>query len=510
MRSRITGLFALIVTASTLNQLYAQPWLGVGTRERAMGSAGVAVASGGSALYWNPANLGRDSENLFNIRFSTTSLDNTFFADAEVRGEVIKNFDKLLNIFDNEIDTLQAAFDAGTANATQVQRVFETVGTIGSLSATGQGLIGDIGGASVVKLGNFAISYRMLSYLSASATINLTDSSLANDAEADLRAVANGLGANDVPVDAFSINTLVPALQAIGLNLNEANELAFQAEQALGANISDPAVQGVVLQVIAASGVENANTLNENDSFILVRGIALQEISLGYGLPLFDNKIRIGIAPKVVVGRTFFKTFRVSDDTDGINSGKDIVDEIQDILDGAEKSENKFSVDAGIAWAPFDSLEFGITGRNLIPAEFDFGTSPLVTLPKFELNPQARAGLMFRPLGWNWLKIGADLDLTVNSNSLFPNHSERILGGGVELTPKLWILQPAIRLGVFDNLAESGDGLTFTGGLGLRIGIFYLAADGRIATETTQVESAGRDIPDRAGFGVNFGINVRF
>jgi hypothetical protein len=134
-----------------------------------MGSAGVAVSSGGSALYWNPANLARDSDNMFNIRLNTTSWDNTVFVDAEARGDVIKNFDQLLDIFTNEIDALQTAFDGGLANAAQVQRVFETVGVIGDLGAAGEGLVGDVGGASVVKLGNFALSFRLLSYLSASA-----------------------------------------------------------------------------------------------------------------------------------------------------------------------------------------------------------------------------------------------------------------------------------------------------------------------------------------------------
>jgi hypothetical protein len=512
MKSKLSGLFALLVTASTLAQLCAQPWLAVGTRERAMGSAGVAVASGGSALYWNPANLARDSDNLFNIRFKTTSWDTSVFVDAEARGNIVKSFDELLNIFNNDIAGLQASFDAGNANASQVQSVFNAVGLIGDLGSAGEGLVGDVGGASVIKLGNFAISYRMLGHVAATMQVNLINSALSAAGSQALEDIGNALIAETGTItNDFAATDLVQALVDIGVtDAGAAEALAFQAEQALGINLNDPLIQSTLNSVIAATQNASTNTLEENDSFVLVRGIALQEIALGYGIPLFEGKVRVGIAPKVMVGRTFFQTFSISDNTDGVNNGDDIVNEIQDLLDGAEKSENKFSIDLGFAWAPNEWFEFGLSGRNLIPAEFDFGPSNVTNLNAFKVDPQARAGVIFRPLGWNWLKIGADIDLTTNSNSLFPNHSERILGGGVEITPKLWILQPAIRLGVFDNIAESGDGFTFTGGLGLRLGIFYIAADGRIATETTQVEQLGSDIPDRAGFGVNFGINVRF
>ncbi len=511
--SRFAGLSALIVIVFTLTELCAQPWLAVGTRERGMGSAGVAVASGGSALYWNPANLARDSDNLFNIRFKTTSWDNTVFVDAEARGNIVRTFDQLLSIFNDDIAGLQASFDTASANASQVQSVFNAVGLIGDLGSTGEGLVGDVGGASVIKMGNFAISYRLLGHVAATMSINLVDSALSSAGAGALQTIGDALIAEvgtQVPTEAFAATDIVAALEAIGVGNTQATALAFQAEEALGVNINDPVVQSTINSVIAASQAATTSTLEGNDSFVLVRGIALQEIALGYGLPLFDGKVRVGIAPKVMVGRTFFQTFTISDDTDGVNSGDDIVDEIEDLLDGAEKSENKFSVDLGFAWAPNEWFEFGLSGRNLIPAEFDFSPSTVATLSSFEVDPQARAGVIFRPLGWNWLKIGADIDLTVNSNSLFPNHSERILGGGVEITPNFWILQPAIRLGIFDNIAESGDGYTFTGGLALRLGIFYLSADGRISTEKTQVEELGSDIPDRAGLGVNFGINVRF
>ena len=512
MRSRLhTEIFLGVAVLITV-ELSAQPWVALHPRNRGMGNAGVASAEGGATAYWNPANLARGSEEMFGFSFKSTSVNAHGFVDAAAKGNVIQVFDELLGLFGEggDFEALQAAFDAGTANAEQVKSVFSIIDTIADLDDPGNGLTADIGGAMDIKMGNFAVSYRFISLISGSTFVDTTTSALANDGANDLSNVAQGLGADDAPSNAFAVNEIVPALQGLGLTLQEAQELAFQAEEALGANINDADTQELILEVIGATNLLAGGTLAANESFVLLRGIAMQEIAFAYGMPLFDGKIRVGIAPKVIVGKTFFQTFDITDST--LNDGDDVADELRNVFDKNSETTTRFTIDAGVAWEPFPFLEFGLGAKNLIPTDFSFKqpTGKNITIDDFELEPQLRGGVLLRPLGWKWLKLTGDFDLTKNSNSLFPGFQERIVGGGVEISPSLWIFQLAIRAGAFDNVEASGEGLTYTGGLGIRTGIIYLGAQIQMADKTIDIESSGDDVPARAGFSVNLGINVRF
>lgn len=483
-----------------------------------MGDAGVAAAEGASASYWNPANLARNSESWFDIRLSEISFNTSVSADAQARGDVILAFDDLSRAFTDEIGALQNAFNAGNANQNQVQRVFQLVDRIADLDKPGTGAIGDTGLVAEIKMGNLAISYRLIGFVSAITDIDLSSSSLADNGSNDIARVADGLGSNDQPsANSFAAARIAPALVGIGLNQAQANELAFQAEQALGNKLNDPETQQTVLDVISFTGANTASasaqtTLQNNKSSVFVKGIGIQEVAFAYGIPVYENLFRLGIAPKVQIGTTFFNIFDVSNIQDDVSSGEDVIEELEDIYNRSQKTETKFNLDVGAAWAPWDWLEFGITGKNLIPAEFEFQQPPdgRFSIPDFELDPQARAGVLVKPFGWKWLKIAAEGDLTKNSTSLFGNFQERIVGGGFEISPTVWIFQLALRGGVFDNVEETDDGRTYTAGLGLRTGIFYLAAEGRISDDTNLIGGDGDNIPSRAGLSVTAGINVRF
>ncbi|MBI2190403.1 MAG: conjugal transfer protein TraF [Planctomycetes bacterium] len=496
----------------------AQPFLQSDTRPRAMGGAGVAAAEGASASYWNPANLARGSESLIDISLSQTEFSLSLFADAEARGNVIQAFDDLSKAYVEEIDALQNAFNAGNAGEDQVRRVFQLVDRIADLDSPGTGALGDTGVVFDLKMGNLAISYRLLGLVSAVTDIDTTVSALADNGANDLARVADGLGSNDRPsANSFASDSLVPSLTAIGLNNGQANELAFQTEQILGNKLNDAETQRTILEVVQATGGNTAAgsaqaTLRNNRSSVLVKGIAIQEVAFAYGFPVYEDKLRLGLAPKVQVGTTFFNVFDISDTQDDVSSGDDVIQELEDIYNNSRKTETTFNVDVGAAFVPWDWLEVGVAGKNLIPAEFEFKqpADGRFSIPDFELDPQARAGVLVRPFGWKWLKLAADADLTKNSTSLFGNFQQRVVGGGFEISPTVWIFQVALRGGVLDNVEESGDGRTYTAGLGLRTGIFYLAAEGRISDDTTLIGGDGDNLPSRAGISVNFGINVRF
>ena len=508
-------------------QAIAQPFIAVDSRTRAMGTAGVAAAEGPSASYWNPANLARGSEGILGIKWSKTAFDLNVFADAQVHGDVVETFDRLLNDFASDVDGIQTRFNAETATVQDVRDIFEIVDGLADLNKPGNGVLGDVGGVATLRLGNFALSYRLLGMISGTTNIDLTTASLANEGKDDLLQVAqNFIDANVAAGDplnaptagSYAATNIAPLLVNIGLAADQANELAFQAEQAIGDQLNDPETQAAITSVINVTGLSTdaspnaTNTLDSNNSYVLVRGVALQEIAFAYGIPLFGGKLRVGVAPKIIAGTTFYDLFEVSDEADGVNSGGDIIDELRDIMDGSETDTNRFSVDLGLAYAPWKWLEVGLAGKNLIPADFPFKqpASGIVTIPDFEIEPQVRAGILVQPLKPKWLRLAMDLDVTKNSTSLFPGYQERILGAGVELAPKLWIFRLGLRGGVVKNLEDSGSGLAYTFGLGLRAGVFYLAADGRLGDKKVQIESTGDDYPTSAGLSVNFGINVRF
>ena len=511
---------SLGITLCFAAQAIAQPFIAVDSRTRAMGTAGVAAAEGPSTSYWNPANLARGSEGIIGIKWSKTAFDFNVFVDAQVHGDVVETFDRLLNDFAADVDDIQDRFNApAAASAAQllddVEDVFTIVDGLADLNKPGNGVLGDVGAVASLRLGNFALSYRLLGLVSGTTNIDLDNVSLADGGAAELGEVAQKLitGTANTPDTAAGAD-IAELLRGIGLSVDQATELAWQAEQAIGDQLTDPETKAAITSVInVTGGVTGApsDTLDTNNSYVLVRGVALQEIAIAYGIPLFDGKLRVGVAPKAIMGTTFYDFFEVSNEADEVNSGDDIIDELRDIMDDSKTETNRFSVDLGLAYAPWKWLEVGLTGKNLIPAEFPFKQPTNgVALPAFEIEPQVRAGILAQPLKPKWVRLAMDLDLTKNSTSLFPGYQERNLGLGVEIAPKLWIFQLGLRGGIVDNLEDSGSGLAYTFGLGLRAGVFYLAADGRLGEKKVRIESSGDDYPSSAGLSVNFGVNVRF
>src|SRR3569832_446281 len=65
MTKTIAALFAVILAVSAPLSARAEEWTTMGPRAMGMGGAGVALSQGPLASYWNPAALGRATENSY-------------------------------------------------------------------------------------------------------------------------------------------------------------------------------------------------------------------------------------------------------------------------------------------------------------------------------------------------------------------------------------------------------------------------------------------------------------
>src|ERR1700690_2238612 len=67
MKKTTSALFAVILTVAAPLSASASEWQAMGPRAMGMGGAGVADAQGPLASYWNPAALGRATENSYGL-----------------------------------------------------------------------------------------------------------------------------------------------------------------------------------------------------------------------------------------------------------------------------------------------------------------------------------------------------------------------------------------------------------------------------------------------------------
>jgi hypothetical protein len=296
------------------------------------------------------------------------------------------------------------------------------------------------------------------------------------------------------------------AMQGAGLAAGDADKLAFQAQQALGdAAISDPAFVNA-MTILAQGTVAGGGTLYDNRSGVFVRALAQVEAGLSLALPVLPTLLDVGVSFKEVISETTFSyvTYADKDSEDGVG------DRIRDDLkDRNRRRTTKFNMDFGVRATPLEWLALGLAARNVIPMDLAYAGpgGPI------HVDPQIRAGLMVRPLGF--LKLGVDVDLRENESPVLPGYTMRHFGAGVEFD--LPVLK--LRVGYDENLAFAKDHGRLTAGIGLDFfGYFLLDLGVQGSLVKTQFKAASVDgtdkaetIPtDRVSVGLSLGVNLPF
>jgi len=387
---------------------------------------------------------------------------------------------------------------------TQIRDVLRLVDELPDLGKSGTGLISDVSVA--IQLRVWRIGFSAAGMFHGGALTNLDTGLLALGNSG----IGTALGATgNAPATTAGQNLAAQLLGGGLVNAAQANEIAFQAEQA-GVNLSDPTFQNLLDDVVQATTNNNggspANILTANQSGVNLRGALLSEVALGYSQPVADllpfdpfNWVSVGAAVKAVYGTTYFKSVSL----DGLDGFDDILDELTD--DANREESVRFALDVGALVQPFDWLSLGLVARNVNEPEFRFAGRG-----SYEVEPQVRAGIGLHDIPFDGLILAADLDLTRNQTDALPGRESQVLGIGAEydfLDMQILFL----RFGVSQNLADTDEAPVIHGGLGVNFLGVSLDAAVMVSTETSEVgDLVGSvdELPERAGASFMLGVNV--
>lgn len=512
----------LLVTAAPA---LAQDWAAIDAKAKALGNAGVAFADGVSGAYWNPASIAAAGEDGAMFSFGGFGVSASGYADLGVEGETLSVIDKVRDLYD-AFDILAGQGDLNTVpiegtEEAAIQSLIQLLDTIRFLEESETGGYVNGGGGVDFRFGSFGLFHRGIGsagidpFFDMGSAINFSSVGAA-DLYNQLTADPSGLSAAGT--------TLRDNLVAAGFNgtqnadgdgFNDADEIAFQAQLALGdAAISDPGFQAVFIQAAIASNnaTTDTDTLGFNGSGFESSGILMRETGVTLGIPMtiipFLAGLNLGVSFKEVIGETFFVKTTLEQFMD-IDDVDELVRDLKTQFDENRKKSNQFSIDAGASFSPIPWLSLGVSAKNLIPMEFESNGPEDV-----KIEPQYRAGVRFNALGL--LKIGFDVDLSENDLDQFVSDlKSRQVSGGVELGLGFF----SLRGGFFDNVAGGDSGPTYSGGVGFHLLGLSIDLNAAMTPSDVVVESASSlpgledkevKLPERVSVGASVGFNLGF
>lgn len=494
----------------------ADEWVVVGPDALGQGGAGVASAKGPGSVYWNPALPGLGESDVFDLGAFGLGIDATATLSAE--GDILRRSDQVFDFFTtNSFSTLQTtlntfATSSTAASVTNVQTAIQLVNLINGLNQPGEGFYLSAGGSAELRLGWLTFFYHDRLYAGAAPFVNfagaatsaITSGSNATLFDTDGAGADTGLiPIGGVPATAGG-TALSTALSGTGLfTVAEANALASVAETAPGVNLSDPSVVTAITQVGAATAgaVGGTGGLGSNGSGFDVKALNTQEVGIGISVPVIDNTLALGAAFKEIVGQTSWTQVSAVS-----NDGSDVADEVRDGLQKNRATTSRPSLDLGLAWAPTEDLRLGIVGKDVFGASFDLkGRSDDITI-----DPQCRAGVSWRPLGF--LTLSGDADVTENSSDLLPGFESRLVGGGLALD--IPILPLVLRGGLQKNVAASTAKPAYTAGLDIVVWKFKLGVGASYAPSGVEIEvntsGSTKEVPQRISVAASFGFSLEW
>ncbi|MHC5021408.1 MAG: conjugal transfer protein TraF, partial [Planctomycetota bacterium] len=306
-----------------------------------------------------------------------------------------------------------------------------------------------------------------------------------------------------------------------GISVAEANELAFQAEQA-GLDLSDPETISAIVKVAQATvdsgvnGLTADSSLFFNQSGVRLRGILIQEggVTVGRSFELGPMQLAIGVSAKFMEARTNNNLLAISRLTDG----EEALDKLLDDWNRNEETSTAWGIDAGaIAQLP-GGLTIGIAGRNLNRPIFA-SEGP----QSYYLTPQARAGFAWQPI--DWVTFAFDADLWTTGTRVAERYHTQLMGGGAEFNLGSKGVHLRWRLGAYRNVAEPDEAVTYTTGLGLHFGPLKVDLAVAASLDKAAIENAEdqydseEDVtwanfeevyPERFGATVTLNVSVQF
>ncbi len=489
------SLLALLPTVSLVGagiwgQLAAMDAYIVGPRALGMGGTGVASTNDQTAQFYNPA--------LFGFYGRATGPDNQELArkgwgtgfDVSAGVRVHGDLPELVEILnDLDVDGLRTN---GITSSADLRALVRAGAAINDILKDSNAVSADANAGVSVRIGHAALGVRVygqaatlvsgtdlanvvLSYVGASAGTDLATAIVNNTGvETDNQVVLLSNAQRD------SLYVRLGGTGAFGTDATATQaveRIDYQMRQA-GLNPDQVTTTVTILQN-AAEGT--AAGLDENDTVMRIRGFGLAEVPLSYGWAI-DDHWAIGGSLKLMIGRV--TGAQVSVFKDGA------LESLESAPDNAQTTVN-WGIDLSLAgrWQWF---QVGIVGRNLNSPTFDGFTNEFNGQPQVvedvRVDPQVAVGVAFIP--WTWMTIALDADLLPGEASFSGYETQRV-GAGLEVNP--WNIL-ALRVGLYQNIAESDIGPVATLGAGLNL--WALRIDLSVAASLERTELLDYEVPD--------------
>lgn len=501
--------FALLLFLTPL--LQAEEWLIRGARARAMGGAQVADSQGTMSAYWNPAALafGPKAEKDKTPPLPIEILLADFGMEAAVTGGLAKDaFDlkDALNGIDGGISGLQNKFQTATGvTQNDINSLLTVLDILGRFDKnSNKGVFVTVQGSFLdIQVGSFALTSQLVIYGGVNPLLNLTvDNMLSSTGFGSDPTLLFGLNVASVPVP---INTaLRDQLVSLGASTQQANALVGFAEQQ-NINTNDPFFQSVITSVVQNTASGGTGTIDNNQTGVLIKGLALAEVRASAALQLIPKILAVGGNLKIMQGVTFSRLIVLNQFNELSNIFKEVYDNIKE----QTQESVQFTCDAGVL-VKLGMIQVGLTGRNLIPTQYKAPGRDFV------LDSQLRAGAA---LNLGWLTVALDLDLTPNRSFSSDEFNSQMIGGGVEIVPvDLGIFSLALRAGMYRNLAEPTESEVYTLGFGIKLWMVKLDAAASLDSKAIKngnysldfQNKSYNDIPDRVGYSMTLSVGFSF
>jgi len=416
----------------------AQPFAPLDARAMAMGDTGVASATTGSAVVYNPALLSNGRiGNPDAIHVILPNLGAGIFADPDA----VDSYDNIvdeayLDAISNSVNAMESAITNLDDNA--------FVSAKQDLTSKSHALNNDLNALSEQPF-----------RLDASALFSVAA------ARRDLGMAAfasSNITLESAPIISSCDSQLLEDYTSFFESVNSITELAAAAGDSsrnqAGCNnqpIVDPATASIV------------DPTADLSSSVLVAGVALNEVgvSLSTRVQVMGQDVAVGITPKLQSVNSYYTVATVQQLDD---QNYDLFDELQD----SKRTKRNVNLDLGLATDLLDErLTLALVVKNLVAHRYETTPNQDGKRAEFDVETQVRAGLAWKALPS--LTLAADLDLLKNQ-PYFLGDDTQFLGAGVE-----WDVARLVRLrgGVRTNLANSEEQVV-SAGIGFNLIAVYM------------------------------------
>ncbi len=499
--------FVLIVLMSATVSSYADKWQAVGARAMGMGGAGVAIAYGTDAQYYNPALLATNSDFESDISLNVN-------AELETTDKVLTLIDKVNQMVNKYKDVAEKISTNDYASAPEMISIVDALIALQELNLKNIGATAGVNAGLASRLGNLTISVRSfgssgvipiidkrnIGLVSSTGGLEINDfdspdTEEKQDAANIIRDTLDKFDLTDSVANLFNLSGITSQELANAIvNMTDAAHSTVEEIKQMADTIAEEFPKAEILLKDLLSG-----SYKDNESQVLVDVGVFTEVSAGCGFQIMEG-LQVGGNIKYIQGQMGQAGIMILKDSQKIagaegDAFKDTKATNQIGFDlGAFMDISKF-VGSDILFNP----RFGITARNINNPGFERPKKAVDSElkwigDKYYLGSQLRAGLAINP--FKNLTLACDLDLMKNKTFVKGFDSQELSLGIEFLLLDTKAIALPIRAGILKNVTESKSDIEYTIGTGIyTFGLRFEFAAG-MSSNTTVLD--GNTVPASA------------